>query len=76
MKDKVNNPLGRPLSWDEYETEGTWEESDGRHFCLLCRKMLRVGQRVIETTAHPIHRGSAGDTYWQHAKCPVKESQS
>ena len=56
-------------SWGESKTEGTFEESDGKHFCCLCGKMIRVGERSMEHSGHTFRGRMPKWTYW-HTPCP------
>ncbi len=51
------------------EYRGVYEESDGRHFCVACRKMMRPGQECISRHS-PAFRRRATETTYTHTECP------
>ncbi len=45
------------------------DDSEGRHFCMDCRKLIRVGERFLESwMPEPFRRTTK--TSYQHEVCP------
>ncbi len=53
------------------EYRGIYEESDGRHFCVACGKMMRPGQEAIHRTMPAFRARGTDSTYAHYSECPA-----
>lgn len=55
------------VTWGGY---GTMAAKEGRHFCINCRKLIRVGQRYEWKASPTPFKRETRYSYWHSGQCP------
>lgn len=67
--ERISNGIGSG------KVRGIYEESDGRHFCTQCGKLMRPGQECIDSWGPAFRRRETVWHYSHYPECPLVKSK-